>query len=41
VAVDLPAGTAGSRVSIQLEARDAPGDATLEAGVDSVRVTVR
>lgn len=39
-AIVLPPGTAGRRVAIQLEARDAGGDATVEAGIDSVRVTV-
>jgi hypothetical protein len=39
-AIRLPRGTAGRRVAIQLEARDAGGDATVEAGIDSVRVTV-
>ena len=40
LAVELPSAAAGGRVSIQLEARDAGGDAVVEAGVDTVRVTV-
>jgi hypothetical protein len=40
IAVILPARAAGTRVAIQVEARDAGADATVEAGIDSVRVTV-
>lgn len=39
-AVVLPAAASGQRVAIQLEARDAGDDATVETGVDSVRVTI-
>lgn len=41
--VVLPAGAAGSRVAIELVARDhaGDGDATVEAAVDAIRVTVQ
>lgn len=39
-AITLPAVTAGARVAVQVEARDAGDDATVEAGIDTVRVTV-
>jgi hypothetical protein len=38
-AARLPEGLGGRRVAIELHARDAGPDATLEAGVDQVRVT--
>ncbi len=41
LAVDLPPATAGRRVAIVVEARDGGGDATVEAGIDTVRVTLR
>jgi hypothetical protein len=42
LSLPLPEGSAGRRVAVQLEASDrrADGDATVEAAVDDVRITL-